>query len=574
MEPKPSLLELARRSSGAVGAFFGLTILANAFVVYFVTQEHYIYFWDTAIYWHMYIDLSTSLLSDPASGLRALIHSVRYDDYNLLPALPLVPFAWMFGSGRLTYILAITNVALLPGALIMGLSARRIMQRQSAEGALSSVVLSTVIVLAVHSMWVPMLRGYPDVIGVLVIGGILLLHFAKPLADQGLVVLVATGLLLCILVLLRRYYAFWVVAFFPALIFAQYLDIFQRHESSRRRYIITARNAGVIGLTFTFALFAIATPLMLKILHTDYSDIYSAYKSSLSMLQAAGRLPIFLGWSVIVCGLSGLAWLTVKKETRIVGIFLITQSLIVFVLFARTQDFGIQHHYLLIPSFVLGIQVVVISLWKQAEIGIWRVAAVGTLLFVLLANFTTFSPSAASISIVLGRLIPQYKCHPLVRNDLEELNLLLDRLDELVGEQPGEIYVLASSVVLNSSILQNACHLGTRSGAACGYILATNDVDKRDGFPHQFLQAKYLVVANPTQYHLRADDQRVIGVLAREVLTGQGIGASFQRLPGDFKLDNEVAVGVFVKVRPIERMDFDALENEFARYYPNLRLLQ
>ena len=107
-------------------------------------------------------------------------------------------------------------------------------------------------------MWAPVLRGLPDVLGVLVIGMILLLHFAKPLAEQSTAHLVMTGFLLCLLVLVRRWYAFWVVAFFPALAVAQGLDIYQRHGVAWRHYMATTRNAVVIGLTLILALFVIA----------------------------------------------------------------------------------------------------------------------------------------------------------------------------------------------------------------------------------------------------------------------------------------------------------------------------
>ena len=173
---------------------------------------------------------------------------------------------------------------------------------------------------------------------------------------------------------------------------------------------------------------------------------------------------------------------------------------------------------------------------------------------------TAFYPRAASVSDILGSLVPQLQFYPLVRNDLDVLEHLLDRLDELELDQRGDIYVLASSDILNSSILEFTCHFGPRRRFFCDHILGTNDVDKRDGFPRQFLHALYLVVASPTQYHLRAEDQRVIGVLAREVIEGHGIGASFQRLPGEFKLDNGVNVWVFKKIRPLEKTDLDTLE--------------
>jgi hypothetical protein len=246
------------------------------------------------------------------------------------------------------------------------------------------------------------------------------------------------------------------------------------------------------------------------------------------------------------------------------------QSFIVFVLFLRTQDFGPQHYYLLIPGIALGIAGVVTGLWTQITNGWWRAASIGLVFTALLvSSATVFYPVAASVSGSLGRLVPQVKFYPLVRNDLNVLSQLLDRMDELELEQHGAIYVLASSVLLNSSILQNACKFDLKRRFFCDRFLNTNDVDKRDGFPRQFLHAKYLVVASPTQYHLHAEDQRVIGILTREVMEGHGIGKSFQRLPEEFKLDNGVTAWIFAKVTPFQRKDLDALANEFAGYYPD-----
>lgn len=571
MTSKLFIFESIVRSVGVIVAFVGLMVLANTFAAYFVTQEHYIYYWDWAGYWVRYLDISTLLLQYPITALRRVIDSIRSSDYNLLPVLPLAPFEWMFGTSRLTYILAITNMALLPSALVMSLLAQQIFQPNFLKWSLPSA-LTTASVLALSSLWVPVLRGQPDVLGVLVIGSILLLHFAKPLAEQRLVHLATTGCLLCLLVLVRRWYAFWVVAFFPALAVAQGLVIYQQHGFAWRWYMVAARNAIIIGLTFIITLFVIATPLVLRVIRTDYVDIYSAYRFSSSILEAAGQLPSHLGWSVIICGFLGLAWLTVRKKVRVVGIFMIMQSFIVFGLFARTQDFGVQHYYLLIPGIALGTAVMVIGLWTQITNRVRRAALVGLVLTTLLASSAAaFYPRAAIISDVLGNLVPKSRYYPLVRNDLDVFEHLLDRLNEVELNQPGAIYVLASSEILNSSILKSYCRFGPRQWFSCNHILHTNDIDKRDGFPLQFLQAHYLIVASPTQYHLRAEDQRVIGVLVREVMEGHGVGISFQRLPWEFQLDNGVKIWLFTKNRPLEKADLDALAEEFAGYYPDKR---
>jgi hypothetical protein len=63
----------------------------------------------------------------------------------------------------------------------------------------------------------------------------------------------------------------------------------------------------------------------------------------------------------------------------------------------------------------------------------------------------------------------------------------------------------------------------------------------------------------------------VVGIPAREVTEGSGIGASFQRLSGEFKLDEGVTAWVYKKSRPFERTDLNALANKFAKYYPDRR---
>lgn len=97
MRTKLSLFWTGQGVTGVVGAILGLAILANAFAVYYVAQEHFVYFWDWSGYWLFYLDFSESLLAHPIRALISLIDSIRSSDYNLLPVLPLTPFAWLFG---------------------------------------------------------------------------------------------------------------------------------------------------------------------------------------------------------------------------------------------------------------------------------------------------------------------------------------------------------------------------------------------------------------------------------------------------------------------------------------------
>lgn len=583
-ERKPSLtLPVLVASAPGSGAYLGLAILANAFVAYFVKQEHYIYLWDYSGCWIQYLDISDLLAKHPITALHSIISSVRHNDYNFLAEFPLVPFDWLFGTGRLTYILAITNVFVVPSAFLIAFVAQRV---RFAERSNSSWILAAATILMLHPLWIPTLQGLPDAVGLVVIGGILLLHFAKPFDQQGWSYLLTTGFLLSLLVFLRRWYAYWVLAFFPALAISEGLAIYQRHGVAWREYIALARKAIVIGLTLVITLFGFALPFALKAVTTDYSDIYSAYRSTDSVFEQGLSLIAYFGWTTFFGGILGLLWLATRKETRSKAILLLVQSLIAFLLFARTQDFAHHHFLLIFPAIALGLGVIVINVATRITRKLWQCVALGTLLAVLLAGSSAvFVPKAAPISDRFGRLVPKVHWYPLVRNDFVALDNLLDRLDGLESQERGDIYVLASSAVLNDDVLRNYCVLRPRPRSFCDRISLVNHVDRRDGFPRQFLQAVYVVVASPIQYHLRPDDQRVIGVLATELLEGHGIGKSFERLSGEFALGkgtcvwpgewrpdcysaNGVTVWVYARVRPFETADLDALAAEFAGFYP------
>jgi len=126
--------------------------------------------------------------------------------------------------------------------------------------------------------------------------------------------------------------------------------------------------------------------------------------------------------------LIGLFWLAARRETRVIAVFLFVQSVVAFVLFARTQDF-IHRHYLVFPAIAVGLGVVVIDTASRVTNRFWQAAALGVFFTALLAGSSTvFVPKAASISGVLGSLAPKVQWYPRIRDDFDGLDGLLDPL--------------------------------------------------------------------------------------------------------------------------------------------------
>jgi hypothetical protein len=533
-------------------AGIALVLGANSFAAAYVTSERYIYYWDWSRYWLMFGDLGIAFRTELSSAIQWVAGSIKNDDYNVLPVLPLVPFDLVFGEGRLSYILAITNVALLPAAALLAWIAERTSQPRSWRRFLVLIAL----LLGLHVLWAPALRGLPDAFG-LVLGCLVLLAYFHNPREYRLLRLVGTGGLLCLLILTRRWYSFWAVGFFVAAPIAHFLS--DPHGTIDRRDVVSKLvELAIIGVVCAAFFLILAAPLGIRAVTTDYSVAYAAYSAPLvgggPLSQIADHFGIAL---LLVCAL-GLGVLAVRPESRELAILLFVQAVVAIGLFSHVQSFlGVQHYYLLLPAAGIGLCGAVIHAWNAR----WRVLGIGGIFaIVILSSIAAFVPGVRS-----APLLPRARFTPLVRPDLQELDRLMDALQAL---KPTKVYIAASSEVLNWSILDIGCR--PRHRDLCQHITRTADIDARDGFPKGILRADYVVVGMPIQYHVHPKDQQVVGLVAEHIVQQRGIGSTFEPVKGTFRLMRGVRAQIFRRTAPLREEDIKALSEQLIRSYPHM----
>ena len=543
----------------AAAAALGLIVLANVFAATYVSVEKSIYYWDFSLYWKKFGLLGRLLHSDPVAAFTYSMRSIATENYTALPIIPLAPFAWTFGDGRMPYILAITNVALLPSAALIACVAEKTMHSWSWPRFL----LATAAVLCIHVLWAPTLRGFPDVLGVGIACAVLLVYFNGPLEQRKTLHLI--GLLLCLLILTRRWYLFWAVSFFPAAILSYALGS-SRDHLNWRTFRRTSSALFVIGAACASCIILLAAPLVMRMAITDYSAQYAAYRPDLAAAGQLGQVAGHFGVALFALSISGLAWLTARERSRAVGIFLIVQGAISLALFVRVQGLlGVQHYLLLVPTVGIGVASVVNGLWDSASRAEWRAGGIAAVFVIVLA-----SSAAVLLPIKVGAepLLPRVHYSPLVRSDLAEIERMTRALEDL---RPEKVYVIASSDVLNWDTLKTGCRV--RHPALCRHVAITADIDARDGFPSAVLDADYVVLATPTQYHVRPEDQQVVGLVASDIRQGRRIGTSFEPIAEQFELTGGVRAQIYRRISPIRDADVNALGEELARSYPNMKNL-
>lgn len=543
--------------------------LVTAFAVGYVAQERYVYFWDYAIYWRFFGRLGSLLCSDPAEAVEVLFHSIGTANYNYLPVLPIAPLACILGDSRVTYIAALANVLLLPAAL---LAARLVVDLSSVKEVRARAAIfaaATLLFISLHPVWVPVLAGRPDVIGLAILFGALIIYLRRPLEEQSTAALILIGVLLATAFLARRWYAYWVVAFFPAALLAEFFR--SPRSVFPARLVPKLRSLALIGFALASTVLVMAMPLVLRILETDYSDAYSAYKHSRDALGAMSRAIDYFGASLIIGSMLGLAALGVRRATRHVAVFLLVQGVILSALFLRVQDFGEHHYYLLLPLVFLGVSgLLFLPLGASTRTSIRLIPAVVALIFFVLSSLVVFSePWRARTPGDAMALFPKRSYFPKVRDDFDQLEALLSAIAQEYRKSPGRIYVIGSSVPFNWNVLYGMCLDKRPKLLKCHDIVPTGGVDRRDGFPRKLLKSDYVVLGLPPQYHLRPEDQRLVGLLARDFSSGSGIARSFSPVGSPLRLGRDITVTLFKRHEPIPYDAANALSQEFMTFYPD-----
>ena len=297
---------------------------------------------------------------------------------------------------------------------------------------------------------------------------------------------------------------------------------------------------------------------------TDYADIYSAYKNK----NYFALFYDYVGSLVILLTLIGFAIMLLQRQTREICLVLILSFIISSILIDRVATFSEHHFYLFFPTIVIFISFIATYIFVKVKNPIFRYFCISVYLLVLVFNFSyVFFPSFAQHFRTIRIFLPQITYLPLVRDDMAEIRHLLKILNETAISENDRIYVLASSTILNDDILRKGCYQFKYDPKLCRKFLRTSHVDKKDGFPTQIFTANYVILANPMQFHLNPNDQRVIGILGDAIANQKNIGSSYKRLPFEFKLDRGVNVYLYEKLKDLERSDVELLSRHFSQYY-------
>lgn len=558
--------------NGTLLSFLAAAIIVNMFIAWYVLTQKTVFYWDESGYWTLAIELTRAFRENMSVGVDLILKSL-HTDYNLLPTLPIIPFMMFFGESRLVFILAITNLYLLPSVLMFAhLFDRFFLQKTKNKQLVSSIVILATALFPAALF--PVLSGQIDAVGLPAIASIMFIMTRMTGEVVRPLYAILLGVNLCLLVVLRRWYSFWVVsaALAYAIVYATRLIVVARKKKrpllsifiSARQQIINIGIASFVAIFLLYLLF----PYLFHAYFVNYADLYSAYRSG-----RVSQLVSFVnhvGLVVLIMSLLGylLAAIKERRQTNTNNLYIILffalQAVLIYMLFTSTQDFSIHHYYLLVPALLLGIMLLICHLaMSPKSLAKWALLAVLITIISLPVHCfgrpISYRPTGkdlqATASLFFGR-----ENGPIVRGDLDEMRSLASFLENNLG--PSEYsYIISSSDVFNDSLFRN---INLPQGFVDN-VLTTAHVDKRDGFNNDLFLAKYVIVASPIQTHL-GGGQLIIEYTAREILSGR---ATNLKEVARYKLDRGVELILYEKIDAYPQSFIDELKGRLVAAYGN-----
>ncbi len=506
----------------------------------YVSKEQYFYCWDYSRSAEQISDLISSFRKSPFDGIGLIIISL-FDDYTQLPSLPILPFRIILGESRLSFICCLVLAYTVPFCLIMGAMLTKVILFNPRTIFWSTSFFT----LLIPPVWISVFRGFPDLGGSTLISLAMLTYWQDfNLRNPRQRYLIA--LIFAIAVLFRRHFIYSVRAFIVAVILYKLFEKYSEYRINLLRALkyIKIFCFRVLHVLILFAAFAFI--VIIKALFINYRVLYASYETSVESniqyySQSFGW--ILLLFSAIGFSLSSFSSLMDRKRSIFFILFAFV-SIFQWVFFAKQVNVQYVTHFL--PFIVFGNYVLA---WTSFR----KIKTSSSMIFLMLNIFALIFNVLFALLNVLKlptKTLPLFSKQelPLFRKDYLSVKALVEYLRK-ISSSDKKIYVAASSYSLNYSVFTVAeQQLFEKSILP---ISRNANIDSRDFYPlNALLQAHYVVVALPYQYHIAPKEQTVVKVVVDAFMQNWAIAQDFAPLPQKFKLENGIVVQIYERIRP------------------------
>lgn len=479
-------------------------------------------------------------------GIHVLLESLLTADYkmfmNLFISVPYLFTGRSINAFMVCY--AITCFVPMWFALLMG--AKYLAQQLPAcHTALYYPLCMAVMVLWPMFLW-PATHGMPDAFGLTFAAVIALLcadyRFETLPWPRLLAIFAATFAL----ILTRRWYMFWILAFYAVYVLAVLVGAVRRKTLGS-----TLKHMLLFGIPSAVIIVGALLPTFKTILTTDYADIYGAYygggfgNNCLGQLRTQGLI-----W-LVLCA-AGLVWLLYCRSTRAQAIVAAAASLGAMVLFTRTQSLGDHQSLILAPFYLLMLFGLCAKLTQQKAKPWLRNAAAGVLAVFLVVNFGNALrlPGKNVQTLALSSESLDLTC----RTDLAQMRAVTDFvLEHCTEDQTVYINMDSNGYSGTTFAYSDPAHPQLQT-----MILWESSVPSTHGFPTGIWTSEYVMVTD------RVDEGGIVGPINAALRTQSPAAVHYEYVT-EFPLDGITLYCYRRTARP-DAAEADYFKQVFAEY--------
>lgn len=549
-----------------IAMFIAVLVVFMAFVNYWIYQNQFIYYWDSAGYWTTSVQIAHNISHASIFDIgKSLYQSINYDDYNtFLPMLIALPFSKL-GYEFTSYVKLCCVMFLIPSAIIQGLTVvKMISNKKICAGWI--FVIAVVLSLCFPNNLYSAFQGFIDVAYLVPMSASMYLFVDYDFGRISLSRNIAIALTLILTWICRRYTIFFLIGYVCALLIkAGFAYYYNRRAKMLKTIIINFFQIGGISLAILIIVFP---HFFFRALLTNYGEMYSAYDAPLIDKLRSLCAPFGLVTVVVLI----IAFLGIRRQSQFINYWaLLGLAVSETFVFWKTQNMAVQHRMILNLPVIL-MCLMVLEWWNNDSDNCFRLHRVVSRyskqimyigIVMMLSNFIfAFSPK---LSFKMSGIVMAQRYYPLKRYDIPQLQMLTDKLNQLTYGTNDGIYVAASGSVLNYDILRKMDM--PNSPNAIPNLYNTSDVDLRDGFSADFLHAKYIVTTDPVQTHL-ATGQEVVTYLAQEVMNEKSYIGQHYKCIDQIELDNHVIAKIYEKISYLSEEDIEQLKAYYSNLYP------
>ncbi len=553
------------RNQLTIGIIFLSSLLSVLFVRIYVGHEEPIYWWDYVGYFDQFKNFGSMCLHNSYLCINYLRNSIAYSSYNSFPVFLLLPFYFLFGPSRLSYICGILITFLIPTCILSAYLVSRMSGNYKKELFIPAFLSALLYTL----YWSPTLRGYISIGGLLFLGGAILIAINTRFLSQATISKsIAFGTLLWASFLFRRWYSPSIIAVGGiSFLFSLKEFLFYRSKKAISKILLNYTAAALACLFFGIIF---QLPLLERIIHTDYSNTYAFYQSNF-----IGTLKdYFINFGFFASIMIFLGILRILYRKNVYGLFFLSSAITTAVIFSTIQAPGMQQllpiSFMLFPLYFIGIYssylCVKYLLGRSLSMVVSSVptfryssfVSIFILSLLLLFNFfNTYNSHKIRLGL-LNYISPLQHVPPLRIENYKNYQSLCREIQKITNSD-NRFGVVSASSLLNSSMLQSI-------DPALQYRLNSEaDIDNRDHFFWHLLTSKYLILATPNQGY----GQYVIDIPANDLREGYSFGSSYEKFGNPYKLADGVTAQIYKKKKPISAEQVKQLVEQFNKHFPS-----